>query len=75
MRRSFAGLLLLAIGLAFGWLFFDRYWLWRDCIAASQSSCMTPDGANLTSGGAIWSVFSIAFLMASAIVFLRGRRW
>lgn len=74
MRRLFAGFFLLATGLVFGWLFFDRYWFWRDCIAASQSSCVTPDGANLTAGGSIWGVFSVVFLMASVIAFLRGRR-
>lgn len=74
MRYSFAGLVLLAAGLALGGLFFDRYWLWRDCIAASHSSCMTPDGANLTAGGAIWGVFSLGFLLASLIVFMRRRR-
>ena len=73
MRRSFVALVLLAVGLVFGWLFFDRYWFWRDCIAASQSSCVTPDGANLTAGGAFWSVFSLGFLLAAAIVFMRRR--
>lgn len=74
MFRSLVALALLAAGLGFGWLFLDRYWFWRDCIAASQSSCVTPDGANLTAGGAIWSLFSFGFLIASIVVFLRGRR-
>lgn len=74
MLRALVALALLATGLGFAWLFIDRYWLWRDCIAASQSSCVTPDGANLTAGGAVWSLFSLGFLIASIIVFLRGRR-
>jgi hypothetical protein len=40
----------------FNWLFYIRYWKWRDCIAAAQSSCVTPDGDNLVGAGAAWIV-------------------
>ena len=42
--------------LFFGYAFYERYWHWRDCIAEALSSCVTPDGGNLTEGGAMWSV-------------------
>ena len=58
----------------FGWLFHERYWRWRDCIEAAKSSCITPDGGNLTAGGAFWSVFAIGFLVAGAVRLWRLRR-
>lgn len=50
-------LLLPAAGaVMFGWLFYVRYWKWRDCIEAAASSCVTPDGDNLIGAGAFWAV-------------------
>ena len=49
----------------FGWLFYVRYWKWRDCIAAALSSCLTPDGDNLTTGGMIWGLVAMAFAAAA----------
>lgn len=43
------------------WLFHERYWTWRDCIAEARSSCLTPGGDNLTSGGMIWIVPATTF--------------
>ncbi|WP_159950417.1 hypothetical protein [Rhizobium sp. 18065] len=57
----------------FGFIFYTRYWIWRDCIAASQSSCLTPDGSNLTAGGMVWGVIAFGFLAAAFIAQL-GRR-
>ena len=51
----------------FGFVFYTRYWIWRDCIAASQSSCMTPDGSNVTDGGMVWGVIALGFLAAALI--------
>uniref|UniRef100_A0A7C1SX96 Uncharacterized protein n=1 Tax=Agrobacterium albertimagni TaxID=147266 RepID=A0A7C1SX96_9HYPH len=62
----------LAAGL-FGYVFYMRYWIWRDCIAASQSSCVTPDGSNVTDGGMVWGVIALAFL-AAAVIAQFGRR-
>ena len=62
----------LAAGL-FGYVFYMRYWIWRDCIAASQSSCVTPDGSNVTDGGMVWGVIAIGFL-AAAVIAQFGRR-
>ncbi|SIQ33567.1 hypothetical protein SAMN05880561_102791 [Rhizobium sp. RU33A] len=56
----------LAAGL-FGYVFYTRYWIWRDCIAASQSSCVTPDGSNVTDGGMLWGVIALGFLAAALI--------
>lgn len=57
----------------FGYVFYTRYWIWRDCIAASQSSCVTPDGSNVTDGGMVWGVIALAFL-AAAVIAQFGRR-
>ena len=56
----------LALSAIFGWLFYVRYWKWRDCIREADSSCTTPDGDNLTSGGLIWGLLA-AILAAVAI--------
>jgi hypothetical protein len=62
------------IGLIFAWLFYERYWKWHSCIDQALSSCVTPDGANLTSGGMMWGVLSAVFI-ALAMLSLLLRRW
>ena len=62
----------LAAGL-FGYVFYMRYWIWRDCIAVSQSSCVTPDGGNVTAGGMVWGVIAVGFLAAAFIAQFRRR--
>lgn len=57
----------------FGYVFYTRYWIWRDCIAASQSSCLTPDGSNVTDGGMVWGVIALGFA-AAALIAQFGRR-
>ena len=52
---------LLSFAFLFFWLFYIRYWKYRDCIAAAKSSCVTPDGNNLISAGAFWIVPAIIF--------------
>lgn len=49
------------------YLFFTRYWFYRECISAAQSSCMTPDGDNLTSGGMFWAGFAMLFMIAAIL--------
>jgi hypothetical protein len=51
----------------FSYVFYTRYWIWRDCIAASQSSCLTPDGSNVTDGGMVWGVIALGFAAAALI--------
>lgn len=46
----------------FFWLFYIRYWKYRDCIAASKSSCVTSEGDNLISAGAFWIIPAIVFV-------------
>jgi hypothetical protein len=58
MRLIFPGLFIL-LTLFFVWLWYERYWKWRDCIAAAESSCVLPDGDNLTGGGMVWGVFAV----------------
>jgi hypothetical protein len=55
----------------FGWLFYVRYWKWRDCIAEAQSSCVTPDGDNLIPGGMFWGPIAIVFALAAVRSALR----
>jgi hypothetical protein len=62
---SFAGL--------FAWLFYVRYWSFRDCIAAAKSSCVTPAGDNLIGGGAFWIVPAIVFALLAALTLRKGR--
>ncbi len=62
----YLALVCLALACLSGWLFYERYWQWRDCIREAASSCITPDGQNLTSGGLIWGLLA-AILAAAAI--------
>jgi len=55
------GLVYLCLAALFGWLFYVRYWMWRDCIREAASSCITPDGTNLIAGGALWLLPCVAF--------------
>jgi len=57
----------------FTYVFYMRYWIWRDCIAVSQSSCVTPDGSNVTDGGMVWGVVALGFAAAALIAHF-GRR-
>ena len=55
---------------AFFWFaYYEQYYKYKDCIdALTNSSCITPDGGNVTAGGAIWSVFAL-FFSGLALVF------
>ncbi|PCK80506.1 hypothetical protein CPT34_12475 [Rhizobium sophoriradicis] len=55
------------LSIFFGWLFYERYWRFRDCISQALSSCLTPDGGNLTQGGFLWGVFAGLFLLLAMI--------
>lgn len=61
------------VGLAFIWLFYERYWKWRSCIDEALSSCVTPDGDNLTSGGLIWGFLALLFLALTLVSAIIGR--
>jgi hypothetical protein len=54
------------------WLFYARYWKWRECIREAASSFITPDGQNLTSGGLIWGLIAAALAAAALRLALRG---
>jgi len=49
----------------FFWLFYVRYWNFRDCIEAAKSSCITPQGDNLIPAGAFWILPALLFLVLS----------
>ena len=40
----------------FWWLFYERYYQYKECIEAAASSCLTAQGDNLTSGGMLWAL-------------------
>jgi hypothetical protein len=62
-RTRIAAYTIFAAG--FGWLFYARYWKWRDCIDAALSSCRTPDGDNLTTGGMFWGLIAVVSALAA----------
>ncbi|RDJ24142.1 hypothetical protein DWF00_03390 [Bosea caraganae] len=55
-------------------LFYERYWSWRACIAEAESSCLTPDGNNLTGGGMVWSIPAAIFGLIALLRILRSIR-
>jgi hypothetical protein len=61
----------IALAAGFGWLFYVRYWKWRDCIAEARSSCITPDGDNLIAGGMLWGLVALGWLIAAIYATLR----
>lgn len=69
--KTIAALLLAGF---FLWLFHQRYWAWRDCIAEAASSCVTPDGDNLTAGGMVWIVPAAIFGLLAMLRILRSIR-
>ena len=73
MRLVFPGLFSM-LAVFFAWLLHQRYWTWRDCIAAAQSSCVTPDGDNLTAGGIVWAIAALLFAAAALASWLHARR-
>jgi hypothetical protein len=72
MRMILSGICSLLV-LLFAWLFYIRYWRYRDCIEAAQSSCVLPDGDNLTGGGFVWGLFAILFAIAGLVAWLLSR--
>ena len=52
-----------SLSVFFGFSFYERYWKYSECIQAAKSSCVTEDGANLTSGGMFWAVPCFIFLV------------
>jgi hypothetical protein len=61
-RTRIAAYTILAAG--FGWLFYVRYWKWRDCIQEALSSCVTPDGDNLIAAGMLWGLVALGWFAA-----------
>jgi hypothetical protein len=54
----------------FACAFYDRFWRWRDELSQVETSFITPDGANVTSGGMFWilpvGVFAILGILRVA---------
>ena len=74
MRHAVVGAIYLILSGLFGWIFYVRYWSWRECIEQAMSSCITPDGANLIGGGRFWIVPAILFAVAFVRRVLRWRK-
>ncbi|AUW40550.1 hypothetical protein CUJ84_Chr000128 [Rhizobium leguminosarum] len=67
-KMRYASVSILAfLSIFFGWLFYERYWKFRDCISQALSSCLTPDGDNLTQGGSLWAGLAGLFLLLAVI--------
>ncbi|NKL62056.1 hypothetical protein ELH21_00615 [Rhizobium leguminosarum] len=62
-----SALILTLLSIFFGWLFYERYWKVRDCISQALSSCLTPDGDNLTQGGSLWAGLAGLLLLLALI--------
>lgn len=49
------------------WAYYERYHTHADCIdELTNSSCITPDGNNVTSGGILWGVLALPVTFAAA---------
>ena len=59
-----------AIATFFWWVFYERYVRYADCIEAAKSSCLTPEGDNLTSGGIFWALLALPFSLLAALFLL-----
>ncbi len=55
----------------FWWLFYERYYRHQACIEAAASSCLTAQGANLTSAGMVWAL--PAFILSGLALYYLGR--
>jgi hypothetical protein len=70
-NRSWRHLVIAAIHLSlaafFGYAFHDRFWAWRHEIAEVNTSYLTPDGANVTSGGMLWVFPAFIFALLFAV--------
>jgi hypothetical protein len=53
---------LAAISALFWWGFYERYVKYEDCISQlTNSSCLTPDGGNVTAAGIYWGLLALCF--------------
>lgn len=68
-RKWFPVGLSFSISLLLFYLFYVRFWKWRDCLEQAASSCRTPDGDILIFGGVFWIIPAIFFLIMYAIIF------
>ena len=51
----------------FAYAFYDRFWLWRHEISQVNSGFLTPEGANVTSGGMFWILPAIVFAVLGGL--------
>ncbi|MDR7194559.1 hypothetical protein [Luteimonas terrae] len=58
-----------ALATFFWWAYEARYRRYADCLdALTNSSCITPDGTNVTSGGIIWAFLALPFTVVAAVL-------
>jgi hypothetical protein len=58
----------------FSGAFYERFWIWRHEIASVNTSYVTPDGMNVTSGGMLWAAPALLFLFAGVWRMIRYAR-
>ena len=57
-----------AIAALLWWAYYEQYHKYADCIdALTNSSCITPDGGNVTAGGIFWGLLALPFTFSAAI--------
>jgi len=72
--RLFAALVCFALAAFFSWAFYVRYWMWRDCIAQTLSSCAVEGAGNATDGGRVWGAFAVGCAALGAWTLWTARR-
>lgn len=45
----------------FWWLFYERYYRYKDCIETAASSCLNAQGDNLIGAGMVWALPAFIF--------------
>ncbi len=56
-------LLCFLLAALFGFLFYQRYWKYAECIQQAISGCVSEQGLSLSSGGMVWIIPCIVFVV------------
>lgn len=75
MIRTLIGLVFAALASFFGFLFYDRYWRWRDCFN-ELGRCFDPESQDvfLEQAGGIYGSIALVCFAVTLALFLRRRR-
>jgi hypothetical protein len=74
MIRRRIGLLFGALAIFFGFLFYERYWRWRDCFN-ELGRCFDPESQDvmLEQAGMVYGGIALVCLAAAITLFVRRR--